>query len=208
MERTYISQLKDLIGKSVRIRGRVDTIRDQGKIAFLVVRDITGKVQSVAIQNENNNILKTVKELTNESVVDITGDVKEAKQVAAGYEVEIKEIKVDSLSQTPLPIVIEQPYSKNISNLDKRLDYRWIDLRSERNNLMMRVATQMGKALREFCLNNHFIEIQAPRIISAASEGGANVFEVKYFDRKAYLAQSPQFHKQMGIAAELSLILI
>ncbi len=203
MERTYISQLKDLIGKSVRIRGRVDTIRDQGKIAFLVVRDITGKVQSVAIQNENNNILKTVKELTNESVVDITGDVKEAKQVAAGYEVEIKEIKVDSLSQTPLPIVIEQPYSKNISNLDKRLDYRWIDLRSERNNLMMRVATQMGKALREFCLNNHFIEIQAPRIISAASEGGANVFEVKYFDRKAYLAQSPQFHKQMGIAADL-----
>ena len=65
MERTYISELKDLIGKSVRIRGRVDTIRDQGKIAFLVVRDITGKVQSVAIQNENNNILKTVKGLTN-----------------------------------------------------------------------------------------------------------------------------------------------
>ena len=203
MERTYISQLKDLIGKSVRIRGRVDTIRDQGKIAFLIVRDITGKVQSVAIQNENDSILKTVKELTSESVVDIIGDVKEAKQVATGYEVEIKEIKVDSLSQTPLPIVIEQPYSKNISNLDKRLDYRWIDLRSERNNLMMRVATQMGKALREFCLNNHFIEIQAPRIISAASEGGANVFEVKYFDRKAYLAQSPQFHKQMGIAADL-----
>ena len=203
MERTYISQLKDLIGKSVRIRGRVDTIRDQGKIAFLIVRDITGKVQSVAIQNENDSILKTVKELTSESVVDIIGDVKEAKQVATGYEVEIKEIKVDSLSQTPLPIVIEQPYSKNISNLDKRLDYRWIDLRSERNNLMMRVATQMGKALREFCINNHFIEIQAPRIINAASEGGANVFEVKYFDRKAYLAQSPQFHKQMGIAADL-----
>jgi aspartyl-tRNA synthetase len=159
MERTYISELKDLIGKSVRIRGRVDTIRDQGKIAFLIVRDRTGKVQSVAIQNENNTILKTVKELTNESVVDIIGDVKEAKQVAAGYEVEIKEIKVDSLSQAPLPIVIEQPYSKNISNLDKRLDYRWIDLRSERNNLMMRVATRW-KSIKRVLSNNHFIEIQ------------------------------------------------
>ena len=203
MERTYISQLKELVGKDVRIRGRVDTIRNQGKIAFLILRDISGKVQTVAVQSDKNNILKTVKGLTNESVVDIEGIVKEAGQVAGGYEVEIKEIKVDSLSQSPLPIVIEQPYSNNISNLDKRLDYRWIDLRSERNNLMMKVATQMGKALREFCLDNNFIEIQAPRIISAASEGGANVFEVKYFDRKAYLAQSPQFHKQMGIASDL-----
>ena len=203
MERTYISQLKELVGKDVRIRGRVDTIRNQGKIAFLILRDISGKVQTVAVQSDENNVLKTVKGLTNESVVDIEGIVKEAGQVAGGYEVEIKEIKVDSLSQSPLPIVIEQPYSNNISNLDKRLDYRWIDLRSERNNLMMKVATQMGKALREFCLDNNFIEIQGPRIISAASEGGANVFEVKYFDRKAYLAQSPQFHKQMGIASDL-----
>jgi len=203
MERTYISSLKELVGKKVRIRGRVDTIRDQGKIVFLILRDITGKVQTVSWSGGNIDVFNTVKGLIAESVVDITGLVKEAKQVASGYEVEIEEIKIDSVSKTPLPIVIEQPYSKNISNLDKRLDNRWIDLRSQRNNLMMKVATEMGNRFREYCVKNNFVEIQGPRIISAASEGGANVFEVKYFDRKAYLAQSPQFHKQMGIAADL-----
>ncbi len=203
MERTYISSLKELIGKKVRIRGRVDTLRDQGKIVFLILRDITGKVQTVSWSGGDIEVFNTVKSLTAESVVDITGLVKEAKQVATGYEVEIEEIKIDSVSKTLLPIVIEQEYSKNISNLDKRLDYRWVDLRSQRNNLMMRVATVMGDRFREYCVKNNFIEIQGPRIISAASEGGANVFEVKYFDRKAYLAQSPQFHKQMGIAADL-----
>ncbi|MBP6976679.1 aspartate--tRNA(Asn) ligase [Candidatus Dojkabacteria bacterium] len=203
MERTYISELRNCIGKTVRVRGRVDTLRDQGKIVFLILRDITGKVQTVAWSGGDTQVFNTTKSLIPESVVDITGLVKEAKQVATGYEIEIQEIKIDSVSKTPLPIVIEQPYSKNISNLDKRLDYRWVDLRSERNNLMMRVATEMGKAFREFCINNGCTEIQGPRVISAASESGASVFEVKYFDRKAYLAQSPQFHKQMGIAADL-----
>jgi len=203
MERTYISELKNNIGKTVRVRGRVDTLRDQGKIIFLVLRDITGKVQTVAWSGGNTDVFNTVKSLTAESVVDITGLVKEAKQVALGYEIEIQEIKVDSVSKTPLPIVIEQPYSKNISNLDKRLDYRWVDLRSERNNLMMKVATVMGDSFRKFCIDNGCTEIQAPRIIGASSEGGSEVFEVKYFDRKAYLSQSPQLHKQMGIAADL-----
>lgn len=203
MERTYISELRNCIGKTVRVRGRVDTLRDQGKIVFLILRDITGKVQTVAWSGGDTQVFNTTKSLIPESVVDITGLVKEAKQVVTGFEIEIQEIKIDSVSKTPLPIVIEQPYSKNISNLDKRLDYRWVDLRSERNNLMMRVATIMGKAFREFCINNGCTEIQGPRVISAASESGASVFEVKYFDRKAYLAQSPQFHKQMGIAADL-----
>ena len=203
MERTYISELNKYIGKQVRVRGRVDTLRDQGKILFLIVRDITGKVQTVTWDGGDREVFKTTKKLIPESVVDITGLVKEAKQVASGYEIEIQSIKVDSVSKSPLPIVIEQPYSKNISNLDKRLDYSWIDLRSERNSLMMSVATLMGERLRQYCLDNGFREIQGPRIISAASESGANVFEVTYFNRKAYLAQSPQFHKQMGIAADL-----
>jgi nondiscriminating aspartyl-tRNA synthetase len=203
MERTLIKNLKDLIGKEVRIRGRVDTIRDQGKIIFLMIRDISGIVQTVAWVGNSEELLKTAKSITLESVVDIIGTVKEAKQVAVGYELELKEIKIDSLSKTPLPIVIEQDHVDNTSALDIRLDYRWIDLRSKRNNLMMKVATLMTKELRDFCLNNNFIEIQAPRIIGTASESGASVFEVKYFDKKAYLAQSPQFHKQMGMAADL-----
>lgn len=203
MERTLIADLKNNIGKSVRIRGRVDTMRDQGKIVFLVLRDRSGEVQTIAWIGNSEEILQKVKSVTLESVVDITGNVKEAKQVTTGYEVEITDIQIDSLSNTPLPIVIEEEHSDNVSALDMRLDYRWIDLRSKRNNLMMSVATLMTGQLREFCTKNDFKEIQAPRIISAASESGANVFEVKYFDKKAYLAQSPQFHKQMAMAADL-----
>lgn len=202
MERVHIQELSNFIGQEVRIRGRVDTVRDQGKIIFLVLRDRSGKVQTVAWY-QDEEVFKKAKSLTNESVVDIIGEVKEAKQVAQGYEVAIKNLNIDSLANTPLPIVIEEPRTSNVSALDKRLDNRFIDLRSERNALMMSVATEMGHSLREYCIENGFVEIQAPRIIGAASESGANVFEVKYFDRKAYLAQSPQFHKQMGIAADL-----
>ncbi len=203
MERTLIAQLRDYIGKEVRIRGRVDTIRDQGKIVFLIIRDRTGKIQTVVLAENNQELFNKIKSLTLESIVDITGKVKEAKQVEPGYEIEITSLDIDSLSKAPLPIVIEGEHNDNMSALDIRLDYRWIDLRSTKNNLMMSIATLMTNKLREFCLEKDFKEIQAPRIISAASESGASVFEVKYFDKKAYLAQSPQFHKQMAIAADL-----
>ena len=203
MERILINELKNQIGKEVRIRGRVDTIRDQGKIIFLIIRDRTGSVQTVCWIGNGEELFNKVKGLTSESIVDIEGKVNEAKQVAVGYEVEIRDITIDSVAQTPLPIVIEGEHSDNLTALDKRLDNRWIDLRSRKNHLMMKVGTLMTDAMREYCIANDFVEIQAPRIIGAASEGGANVFEVKYFDKKAYLAQSPQFHKQMGIAADL-----
>ena len=202
MERTHIGELAQYIGKEVRIRGRVDTVRDQGKIQFIMVRDRSGIVQTVAWYGDEE-VFKTAKTLTLESIVDIQGEVKEAKQVACGYELGIKTLKIDSLAKAPLPISIEGEHVDNVTALDKRLDYRWVDLRSKRNQLMMDVATTMGASFRQYCVDNGFVEIQAPRVISAASESGASVFEVKYFDRKAYLAQSPQFHKQMGIASDL-----
>ena len=202
MERTYILDLKEKIGEIVRIRGRVDTIRDQGKIIFLIIRDKTGKIQSVA-WHQDEEVFKIAKSLTQESVVDITGEVKEAPQVEYGYEVAIKELKIDSLAKMPLPITLEDDHTDNVTALDKRLDYRWIDLRSRKNQLMISINTLIAQTMRTYCFEYGLKEIQGPRIISAASEGGANVFEVKYFDKKAYLAQSPQFHKQMGIAADL-----
>ncbi len=203
MKRILVADLKENIGKEVRVRGRVDTIRDQGKIIFLIIRDRSGSVQAVSWIGNGEELFKTVKSLTHESIVDIRGNVNEAKQVAVGYELEIKDIKIDSLAQTPLPIVIEEEHSNNLTALDKRLDYRWIDLRSKKNHLMIEVSTVIMEAMREFCIKNGCAEILPPKMISAASEGGANVFEVKYFDRKAYLAQSPQFHKQMAMAADI-----
>jgi nondiscriminating aspartyl-tRNA synthetase len=202
MERTYISDLKEKIGKEVRIRGRVDTIRDQGKIIFIIVREKTGEIQTVA-WHQDKEVFEKAKLLTQESIVDIYGEVKEAKQVEQGYEVAIKELLIDSLAQTPLPVTLEDEYVDNVTALDKRLDYRWIDLRTPKNQLMIKVTTLVGQIMRTYCVEKGLKEIQGPRIISAASEGGANVFEVKYFESKAYLAQSPQFHKQMGIAADL-----
>ena len=131
MKRTMLANLKENIGKEVRVRGRVDTIRDQGKIIFLIIRDRSGSVQAVSWIGNGEELFNTVKSLTHESIIDITGVVNEAKQVAAGYELEIKDIKIDSLAQTPLPIVIEEEHSDNLTALDKRLDYRWIDLRKE-----------------------------------------------------------------------------
>jgi aspartyl-tRNA synthetase len=203
MKRILVANLKENIGKEVRVRGRVDTIRDQGKIIFLIIRDKSGSVQAVSWIGNGEELFNTVKSLTHESIVDITGNVNEAKQVAVGYELEIKDIKIDSLAQTPLPIVIEEEHSDNLTALDKRLDYRWVDLRSKKNHLMIEVSTVVTNAMREFCIENGCEEIFPPKMISAASEGGANVFEIKYFDRKAYLAQSPQFHKQMAMAADI-----
>ena len=203
MERVLISDLKEKIGNQVRIQGRVSTIRNQGKIVFLMIKDRTGIVQCVAWEGNNKELVKTLKSVTPESIVSITGLVKEAKQVTLGYEVEIEEVIIDSLSETPLPIVIEEEYKNNLTALEQRLDYRWIDLRSNKNSLMVEVSSFFFEKLREFCIQNNFIQIHTPKILGVASEGGANVFEVKYFDRKAYLAQSPQFHKQMAIASDI-----
>ncbi|MDD2578167.1 MAG: aspartate--tRNA(Asn) ligase [Candidatus Dojkabacteria bacterium] len=203
MERVLISDLKEKIGNQVRIQGRVSTIRNQGKIVFLMIKDRTGIVQCVAWEGNNKELVKTLKSVTPESIVSIIGLVKEAKQVTLGYEVEIEEVIIDSLSETPLPIVIEEEYKNNLTALEQRLDYRWIDLRSNKNSLMVEVSSFFFEKLREFCIQNNFIQIHTPKILGVASEGGANVFEVKYFDRKAYLAQSPQFHKQMAIASDI-----
>jgi len=203
MERVLISDLKEKIGNQVKIQGRVSTIRNQGKIVFLMIKDRTGIVQCVAWEGNNKELVKTLKSVTPESIVSIIGLVKEAKQVTLGYEVEIEEVIIDSLSETPLPIVIEEEYKNNLTALEQRLDYRWVDLRSNKNSLMVEVSSFFFEKLREFCIQNNFIQIHTPKILGVASEGGANVFEVKYFDRKAYLAQSPQFHKQMAIASDI-----
>lgn len=203
MERTLISDLQKEIGKQVRIRGRVNTIRDQGKIIFLMIKDRSGIVQTVAWEGNSKELVKELKSITPESIVDLIGTVKEANQAAQGYEVEIEKIKIDSLAKTPLPIVIEEEHRDNLTALEQRLDYRWIDLRSKKNTLMTKVYSFSLAKLREFCIENDFVEIHTPKIIDVASEGGASVFEVKYFDKKAYLAQSPQFHKQMAMASDM-----
>ena len=115
-----------------------------------------------------------------------------------GIEMLPTAMKIESIADA-LPI-------KDDSDIDSKLEFRWIDLRREQNHLMLKVQTTLTAALREFLLEKNFVEIHTPKLIGAASESGSDVFEVKYFDTKAYLAQSPQFYKQMAMASGLDRI--
>jgi len=199
MERTLIEKIKEKVGEKIKIAGFVQTIRDQGRIKFLIVRDITGTIQTV-ITKDNQEALEIVEGLSLESVVEIIGLVKEEKQVAGGIEVAVEKIIVLSLASPELPIQVIEKNDGDV-DLQKRLDWRWLDLRKPEKALVFKVWTLMEQSFREYWTQNRYIEIHSPKLMSTPSESGAELFEVKYFDRKAYLAQSPQFYKQMGMAS-------
>lgn len=200
MKKIYFKNLNEYFGQEVTVEGFVDNIRDLQYVQFLIVRDTTGKVQITIEKNEKNiRLNEIVSNLTIESTVKITGTLFQNEKVKLnGMELIPNDIIVTSKCLEELPLNYKDSKS---ALLDTRLNYRFLDLRSEKNILMFKVQTCMINAMREFVVNNNFTEIHTPKIISAASESGAEVFEVKYFDRKAYLAQSPQFYKQMAMCS-------
>lgn len=199
MKRTYIKEIKENIGKEVLLKGWVQTIRAQGSIVFLVIRDITGSIQCVGLRNE---VVKELSKLKIESILEITGHVKEEKQAPEGYEVEVIRIELLSEPEEALPIPVVEK-TEGETSLSKRLDYRWLDLRKSKNALIFKVWTTMEDAFREYCIDNGYIEIHSPKTLITSTESGSELFEIKYFDRKAYLAQSPQLYKQMAMASGL-----
>ena len=200
MKKIYFKNLNEYFEQEITIEGFVDNIRDLQYVQFLIVRDTTGKVQVTIEKNEiNSRLNEIVSNLTIESTVKITGTLlKNEKVKLNGMELIPNYIIVTSKCLEDLPLNYKDSKS---ALLDTRLNYRFLDLRSEKNTLMFKVQTCMINAMREFVVKNNFIEIHTPKIISAASESGAEVFEIKYFDRKAYLAQSPQFYKQMAMCS-------
>lgn len=193
MERTYI---RDMVpGTACRISGFVDTIRQMRWGAFVVLKDITGKVQVTFGKDK----FPEIADVTTHSVITVEGTLTLNPSVKmGGKEVIPDTLCIDSLAEA-LPIADD-------SEIDSKMDYRWIDLRRDQNQLMMKVQTTLTSAMREYLISQNFIEIHTPKLIGAASESGSDVFEVKYFDTKAYLAQSPQFYKQMAMAAGLERI--
>ena len=192
MKRTLISQATT--NEPVLIQGFVEHIRNTRNMAFLVVRDRSGALQVTIEKGAHPEWNALLDELTVESVVSVTGSLVENASVKLGGRKLIPtSVAVESLA-APLPLT-------KSANIDTRLDYRWLDLRGEKERLLFEVQTCLVQAMREFLLERDFLEIHTPKLIAAASESGADVFEVDYFDRKAYLAQSPQFYKQMAMAA-------
>ncbi len=206
MERTYIKDAIANPGK-VKIQGFVDIIRDTKYVVFIILKDITGTIQVTIEKEGNDELLRKVEGLTADSVITVIGNAVASEYVKLnGVEVIPEDVVVESLADA-LPINRKEiPATKKKaaverSSIDQRIDYRWIDLRTEENQLMFKVQTVMVNAMRKFLIEKNFIEIHSPKLIGTASESGSDVFEVKYFDRFAYLAQSPQFYKQMAMAS-------
>ena len=196
-----IKELNKHFNEEVEVEGFIDNIRNLQWVQFVILRDKTGKVQ-ITIEkepSENQELVETINHLTLESTVKIKGKLLESPKVKLnGMEIIPSHIEVTSISSPELPVNIKE---KDAQEIDTRLDYRFLDLRNEYNAKIFSIQSEMVKSMREYLYQNDFMEIHTPKLIAAASESGSEVFEVKYFDRKAYLAQSPQFYKQMAMAS-------
>ena len=207
MKRIYINDALKLESGEVFLQGFVDNLRDSKKVSFIILKDITEKIQITIDKETNSKFIDTFSKLTQDSVISVLGTIKKDDYIKLhGMEIIPLEIKIESIAEA-LPIIRKSiPATKNKigverSNIDDRINYRWIDLRTDENQLLFKVQTLMVNSLREYLVNKDFIEIHTPKLISTASESGADLFKVKYFDRDAYLAQSPQFYKQMAMAS-------
>jgi aspartyl-tRNA synthetase len=178
--------------KEVILAGWIINIKTIGNIAFVILRDKSGDAQ-ITLKKEILGDLDFIKDLSLHTFIVVKG--KYIKGIAKKYKEVIGE-EIYLLGETADRLPIDEK-----SIFEKRLNYRWIDLRDPSKSLIITLASEFVKYVREFLYQNNFIEIFSPKIISTATEGGAEVFEIKYFDKKAYLAQSPQFYKQMAICS-------
>lgn len=193
-KRIYI---KDAFAKKgeVEVYGWVHDVRNLSKIRFLVLRDITGRMQVVGVRGETKDkIFELMNSVSRESVVRIKGKLKSSKQAPGGKEINPDEIEVIAVAENPLPIDVSD-HSK--TELPKRLDYRFLDLHRERTQAIFKVQSTILQSYREFMIKENAFECIFPSIIGSSSEGGTEVFSVKYFEKKALLSQSCQLYKQM-----------
>lgn len=193
MHRTPIGEISHHIGQTVTIKGFVETVRSHKRVQFVVIRDTTGQVQVTHVKSKGGVLGEQLEQLTPESAVVITGKVVEALQVKlGGIEITPEVVEIANLAEA-LPI---QPGA----SLEARMDSRHVSLRSLESQLIMRIQTTLEQSMREFWTARGLMEMHSPKLMGTASESGAELFELPYFGRKAYLAQSPQFYKQLAIA--------
>ncbi len=199
MERTLIKDLRSKLDQTVKIQGWLQTLRDQKKIQFLILRDATGLVQVAHWKPNDEDLAARIASLGTESALTITGKVIDNPVVKLNQlEVQLESLEVENLADSPLPF---DPFAETLPALDYRLDWRYMDLRRAFNFNLFQVQTTVEMAMREYWLQHGFLEVHSPKLTGSPSESGAELFSLDYFERKAYLAQSPQFYKQMAMAA-------
>lgn len=186
-------------GTHTTLEGWVHAVRNQGKILFVVLRNEHGLFQGVALKKDEA-VFEAAKELTDESVIQMSGTIQLQEAAPQGVELLLDAIVILSKADAQLPIPISE-HAENEADLQNRLDWRWIDLRHDSKKLIFETWTTMEQAARNYWVDNEYIEIHSPKLLGTPSEGAAELFELDYFGKKAYLAQSPQFYKQMAMAS-------
>lgn len=199
MKRTLIKDLPDHIDETITIQGWLHTLRDQKNMQFLIIRDPSGLVQVAHWKKGNPELAETISTLGTESALTLTGKaVKNDVVKLGGLEIQLEDLKVEGAAEIPLPF---EPFGEYLPEQDFRLDWRYLDLRRDINRLIFEVQTTAEQAMRDYWIERDFIEMHSPKIVGAPSESGAELFTLPYFETTAYLAQSPQFYKQMAMAA-------
>ena len=178
-------------GKEIRMNGTVHTIRHMGEVAFVILRKSRGLVQCVY---EAGITDFDIRELKEESAVEVMGVVKAEERAPQGFEIRLKEIRVLSRPAEPLPLAVSK-WKLNTS-LEAKLSLRPISLRNVRERAKFKIQEGIVRGFRDYLLSRDFTEIRTPKIVARGAEGGSNVFKLEYFNKKAELGQSPQFYKQ------------
>lgn len=196
VEKTIVEaeELRNHIGKTIRIHGSIYKIRRMSDFAFVLLRAKREIVQCIYSREMTKFLLD---ELEEESCVIVTAYVKEESRSKKGYDLQIQDIEILSKPEESSPIVINHKLVD--ASMEKLLDYRPITLRNEKERAVFKIQEGIVDGMREFLKKEKFTEIRTPKIVYAGAEGGANIFHLDYFGRDAYLAQSPQFYKQMMV---------
>jgi nondiscriminating aspartyl-tRNA synthetase len=190
-DRIYIEDAKKKVGERLTIAGWVVRTRELAKIKFIVLRDKTGEIQ-ITVKDLDQMPSES---LGREDVIKVTGQAAQSNIANAGVEFFPEKIEILNKSKQPLPVDITQ---QTQSELETRLNWRFLDFRNPQTNAIFTIQNRILKSFREYLNENGYLEFQPPCIISSASEGGAELFSIPYFEKKAYLAQSPQLYKQMS----------
>ncbi len=189
------------VGKEVLLYGWVHEVRDLGGLVFLLLRDREGIIQiTLPKKKVPPEVFELAKKIHRESVIKVVGVVKKEPKAPGGYEIIPKDIEVLNEAMVPLPLEVTE---KVPAELDTRLDHRFMDLRKPRVQAIFRIRHQMMQSVRQFLSDEGFIEVHTPKIVSTATEGGTELFPISYFEKEAFLNQSPQLYKQILMGAGL-----
>jgi aspartyl-tRNA synthetase len=202
MYRSHYSKeiTKKEYNSSVTVAGWIEDIRNLGSIAFLILRDKTGTLQLTILKKKSPELFEKLISLPRESVISVKGFCKENEKVRNGYEILPESVDVLSVAETPLPLGI---VDKVEADFDTRLDNRVIDLRKPEIQAIFKIRNVVLAAAHEYLRSQSFLEVHTPKIIASSSEGGTDMFKLQYFEKEAFLAQSPQLYKQSLMATGL-----